>query len=135
MTSMAASGAIEAAVDEQAIAPTLTHSTNDLTVPVDKKKKQRPWSKGKRVDSVESDDGTNTTATKTGDVNGNGKDGGKEKSKADLEKELYPPVSMGALYRFSTPFELFTGAIGLVAALGAGAAQVSFTRVIVQLNG
>lgn len=126
MSTVAASGTVEGAVDAAAIS---TSTPNTLA---DKKKKQRPWSKNrldeKRIDSNESDDDeTNTTATKTGDVS---PPGGKDANAND--KDVLPPVSIPELYRFSTKFEIFTGAIGLVAAVCAGAAQVSRTCTSIQ---
>ena len=71
-----------------------------------------------------SDDGTNTTATKT-----NGKNQVKNELKAledaaNKQKEEFPPVSMLALYRFTTKFEAMINIIGLVCAVASGAAQV-----------
>ncbi|QRV90352.1 ABC transporter transmembrane region [Ceratobasidium sp. AG-Ba] len=44
-----------------------------------------------------------------------------------------PPVSFTSLFRFSTPFELFIDAIGLVAAAAAGAAQPLMTLIFGRL--
>jgi len=40
-------------------------------------------------------------------------------------EENIPPVSFTQLFRFSTRLEIFLDFIGIIAALGAGAAQVS----------
>jgi len=47
-------------------------------------------------------------------------------STVEAKVEAPPPVPFSDLFRYSTKFELFLNAIGLVAAVAAGAAQVSF---------
>lgn len=47
----------------------------------------------------------------------------KKESSEEKVEEKVPPVSFAQLFRFSTTFELFLNAIGLVAAIAAGAAQ------------
>jgi hypothetical protein len=120
MSTVTATGTIEAVVDA---AVTTDNSTNELQVPTTDRKRKRPWSKNKatdekRIDSINDsdDDKTNTTATKTGDINPPG---------PDTNKDVFPPVRITELYRFHTKFEIFTGFIGLFAAVCAGAAQVS----------
>ena len=108
-------------------------STNHLqtTTANEKDKKKRPFSFGKKKSDEKilpksdsrSDDGTNTTATKTGDAadgNGKHKAGAKETPAAAL-------VPFFSLYRFHKPYEIALNCVGLVCAFGSGAAQVSST--------
>lgn len=44
----------------------------------------------------------------------------------DKKQTEFPPVPFTTLFRFSTPFELTVDALGLLCAIAAGAAQVSF---------
>lgn len=99
-------------------------STNHLQPTTPNKK--RPFSFGKKEKVLpksdsRSDDGTNTTATKTGDAadgNGKAKNGAKDATPVQL-------VPFFALYRFHKPAEIFFNSIGLVCAFASGAAQVS----------
>jgi len=80
-----------------------------------------------QVSDSRSDDGTNTTATKTGNApDGNGND----KNAATKSTEAAPNalVPFFALYRFHTKAEIAINILGLVCAFASGAAQVSLTH-------
>lgn len=74
---------------------------------------------------------------------GIGKKGGKDTTKIDVDPSTTPkdaapelkPVSIFALFRFSTKLEIFLDLVGIVCAVCAGAAQVRMVYVVCWLKG
>lgn len=122
MSTVAATGTTEAGTNAATTVLDSEKEKDLLSPPVADKKRRHLFSRGEKpkIDS-NSDTASNTTATKAGDANGNGKTN--EAGKPN-DKDQFPPVPLLQLYRFSTKFELFTCVIGLFAAVCSGAAQV-----------